>query len=267
MFNTETIKKLAEVLKLDVSDFTTKLKSDKEETLEVPTLFTEDDKNVFGTNRFNEGKRAMSEITAKDLKTKHNIDIASKNLDDVIEAIAEKKLADAKIAPDEQVKKHKKDADELRTKLQQAENEKQELINNHENKLFTMNIDNEIITSIPDLSYTIPKKAISVLYKAEREFKKEDNRIVTYKEGRPLVDKVLNPISLKDDLAQFCETYVNKNGMGGGDNSGGGTAGKFNTMSSFMDHLKKINVDPLSEQGLKLLSENKKAVATFDENK
>ena len=58
MFSAETIKKIGEVL--HISDFDAKLKSEKEETLEVPVLITEDEKNTFGTNRFNEGKKAAS---------------------------------------------------------------------------------------------------------------------------------------------------------------------------------------------------------------
>ena len=76
MFSADTIKKIGEVL--HISDFDAKLKSEKEETLEVPVLITEDEKNTFGTNRFNEGKKAASEILVKDLKTKHGIESDSK---------------------------------------------------------------------------------------------------------------------------------------------------------------------------------------------
>jgi hypothetical protein len=266
MFNAETIKKLAEVLKLDVSDFTTKIKSDKEETLEVPTLFTEEDKNAFGTNRFNDGKKAATEILVKDLKTKHNLDFEGKSIDTLLDKFSEKVIADANIAPDEKVKKYKVENEELKGKLQTTLTEKENIKKEYEGKLFHVGITNEVLNHIPK-NTTIPANDIADLFMNRHRVTKEDNSVVVYKGDQLLKDGLLNPIPLKDVVAQFSEAYINKNGMGGGDNSGGGTAGKFNTMSSFMDHLKKINVDSLSEQGLKLLSENKKAVTTFDENK
>jgi len=120
MYTKETLKKIADVLKLDVSVFEANLKSDKEETLEVPVLFTEDDKNSYGTNRFNEGKKAATEIAVKDMKEKHGLDFAGKSLDAALEAFAEKKLADAKIVPDEKVKKLETENKTLKTSLQEA---------------------------------------------------------------------------------------------------------------------------------------------------
>lgn len=266
MLKDETLKKIAEVLGIDASDFTTKLKSDKEETLEVPVLFTEEDKNSFGENRFKEGKKAATEILVKDLKAKHSLEFDGKSIDTLLEKFSEKVITDAKIEPTELVKKHKKDADELRLKLQEAEREKQSLINEHSNKLFQNIIDNTIFTEIPDKLFTIPKKSISVLYKAEREFKKEDDGIILYKEGKKLVDKVLSPVSIKDDLAQFCEQYVKKAGMGGGDDVNSGTDGKFTTMSALVEHCQKNGIELMSEKGQKLYLDNKKAVATFDDN-
>ena len=117
MFAKETLKKIADVLKLEVSDFEAKFKSDKEETLEVPVLYTEEDKNTFGTNRFNEGKKAATEIAVKDLKAKFNFDFEGKSMDMFLEKYAEKVIADAKITPDEQVKKLKDEKKQLQDQV------------------------------------------------------------------------------------------------------------------------------------------------------
>jgi len=263
MYTKETLKKIADVLKLDVSTFEANLKSDKEETLEVPVLYTEDAKESFGKNRFEEGKKAMSEITAKDLKTKYNLDITGKNLDDVIEAIAEKRLADAKIAPDEKVKKLADEKKALQEQNSLLLSDKEKLIKEHNDKLFHVETKSKILGYIPQ-NTTIPAEDIAALFMIHYRVVKEDNSVITYKGEQALKDNVLNPVPLQNVVAQFSESYIKKNGMGGGD-SGGGTPGKFSTMSSFMDHCQKNGIDAMSAAGQKLLTDNKEA--NFDYNK
>jgi hypothetical protein len=266
MYSKDTLKKIADVLKLDVSVFEANLKSDKEETLEVPVLYTEEAKDSFGKNRFEEGKKAMSEITAKDLKEKYSLDIQGKKLDDVIEAIAEKRLAEAKIKPDEKVTKLEAEKKELQGKYQEAIGKVESITKEMSDKLFQVETKSQIITNIPK-NTIIPAEDLADLFMNRHRVTKEDNRVIVYKGDQALKDSVLNPLALKDVVVQFTEPYIKKEGMGGGDNGGGGTPGKFNTASELMDYMKKNNIEPMSDAGLKLYSDNKKAVATFDETK
>ena len=271
MFSADTIKKIGEVL--HISDFDAKLKSEKEETLEVPVLITEDEKNTFGTNRFNEGKKAASEILVKDLKTKHGIESDSKSIDTFLEKYSEKVIADAKIKPDEQIEKFKKEAGELRTKLQAAEQEHTKTKSDYESKLFDVQTTSEIRSFFPDktadgkpIAYSLPVNDLVDLFKLRHRVANEDGSTVVYKGTTRLNDKVLSPIPLKDVVAQFAESYVAKGGMGGGDNGGGGGAApKFKTASEAYKYLKDHSIEPLSNEGLKLLNENKDA--GFDPNK
>ena len=271
MFSAETIKKIDEVL--HISDFDAKLKSDKEETLEVPVLITEDEKNTFGTNRFNEGKKAASEILVKDLKTKHGIESDSKSIDTFLEKYSEKVIADAKIKPDEQVEKYKKEAGELRTKLQAAEQEHTKTKSDYESKLFDVQTTSEIRSHFPDktadgkpIAYSLPVNDLVDLFKLRHRVANEDGSTVVYKGTTRLNDKVLSPIPLKDVVAQFAEGYVAKGGMGGGDNGGGGGAvPKFKTASEAYKYLKDHNIEPMGQEGLKMLNDNKDA--GFDPNK
>jgi hypothetical protein len=265
MLHTDTIKKLAEVLKLDVSEFTTKLKSDKEETLEVPTLITEDDKNSFGKNRFEEGKKAASEILVKDLKAKYALEFDGKSVDALMEKYSEKVLTDAKIETPEKVKKFENENKELKSKLQTAIDEKQTLSKDFNDKLFHVETKNQIFSFIPD-NTDIPKEDLADLFMLRHSVKKEDNGIVVYKGDQALKDNVLNPISMKDVVSQFCESHIKKGGMGGNDDKGGGTAGTFKTASELTAYMSKKGIDAMSPEGLKLYSDNKKAVTTFDEN-
>ena len=88
MLNQETQEKL-ESLGFVVSELENAIKSEKEESLEVPTLYkeqgmNEEQKRIFGNNRFDEGKKAMSEIKAKEIKSTYGIEMDGKNIDEVI---------------------------------------------------------------------------------------------------------------------------------------------------------------------------------------
>jgi hypothetical protein len=260
MFSVETIKKLGEVL--HISDFEAKLKSEKEEVLEVPVLITDDDKNKFGENRFNEGKKAATEILVKDLKVKHGLEFEGKSIDTLLSTFAEKAVADAKIAPDEKVKKLDTENKELKSKLQAATDKETTLTKEFETKLFNMGTQSQILSFIPEKTI-IPREDLAVLFMNSHRVAKEDDRIIVYKGAEALKDTVLNPVPLKDVVSQFAEKYIDKGGMGGGDN-GGGASGKFKTMSAFMAHCEKNHIEPMGAAGQKLLSENKDAA--FDYN-
>jgi len=266
MIAAETLKKIAEVLKVDVSVLTAAIKSEKDEMLEVPTLFTDDEKNAFGNNRFNEGKKAATEIAVKDLKAKHGLEFEGKTLDAALDAYAEKKLTDAKIAPDEKVKKLTDENAKLKTDLQKALDNENSIKSDYEGKLFHVGIRNEVLAHIPD-NTLIPKTDLIDLFMNRHRVTREDNSVVVYKGEQALKDKIQNPVPLKDVVAQFAEPYLKKNGMGGGDNGGGGAAGTFKTISEVYAHLKTKGVEPMSPEGLKEVASIQKANPSLDLSK
>jgi len=263
MYSKETLKKIADVLKLDVSTFEANFKSEKEETLEVPVLFTEDDKNKFGENRFNEGKKAASEILVKDLKQKHAIEFDGKSIDGFLDKFTEKVISDAKIAPDEKVKKLTDENKTLKDSLQTALGKEQTLAKEYADKLFHVETRSEILSHIPEKTI-IPREDLAVLFMNSYRVAKEDDRVIVYKGAAPIKDNVLNPVPLKTVITQFAEKYIDKTGMGGGD-SGGGANGKFKTMSSLQAHLESTKVNPGSDEGQKLIREHLKD-PSFDVN-
>lgn len=265
MFAKETLKKIADVLKLEVSDFEAKFKSDKEETLEVPVLYTEDDKNTFGTNRFNEGKKAATEIAVKDLKAKFNFDFEDKSMDTFLEKYSEKVIADAKITPDEQVKKLKDEKKQLQDQVGILKSENEKSTKDFNTRLFQVETQTEVFKHIPK-NTIIPAEDIALLFMNSHRVAKEDNRVVIYKGDNVLKDNVLNPLPLKDVIASFSEPYINKNGMGGGDTGGGGAATKYNTMSELYADLRKKGIEPLGPDGLKAVAEAKKNNPAFKES-
>lgn len=265
MIAKETLKKIADVLKLDVSDFEAKLKSDKEETLEVPVLYTEDDKTAFGTNRFNDGKKAATEIAVKDLKTKYGLEFEGKSLDNALEAYSEKKIAEAKLTPDRQVETLKGERKQLQDRLNILEGEKTELIKTHNDKMFQVETRASVFSHIPK-NTIIPTEDLAILFTNSHRVVKEDDRVVIYKGDQKLQDSVLNPIPLKDAIAAFAEPYIKKEGMGGGDDKGGGAGTKYSKMSDLYGDLKKKGIDPMGPDGLKAVAEAKKNNPAFDYN-
>lgn len=262
MLNAETLKKIAGVLGLEVSDLTAKIKSDTEETLEVPVVYTQADYDAFGANRFNEGKTAMSEIVTKDFKVKHpEVQFTGKNLENWIEAFADhrasEKLKEAKINPDERVKALEDDKKTLQTKLTEAEGKVAQTTKDFEQRMFQVEIRNQIISLIPD-NTVIPKEDLVDLFLNRHRVAKEENGISVYKGSELLRDKQLNLLPLKDVVTQFTENYVKKTGMGGG-NAGGGFTGKFTKMSQFMDYCKEHNLEPMGQEAQNLLLDKKEA--------
>ncbi len=265
MITQETLKRIAGVLGVEVSDLEAKIKSDKEEMLEVPTLFTEDEKNTFGENRFKEGKKAATEIAVKDLKARHALEFDGKSLDATLDAYAEKKMAEAKIAPDEKVKKLADENTRLKSDLQKAIDNENTIKGDYESKLFHVGIRSEVLTHLPD-NTLIPKEDMLELFMTRHRVAREDNSVIVYKGDHAIKDKVQNPIPLKEVVAQFSEFYLKKSGMGGGDN-GGGAGGRFNTISEVYADLKGKGVDPMGPEGLKAVSEAKKANPALDFSK
>jgi len=265
MLAQETLKKIAGVLGIEVSDLDAKLKSEKEETLDVPTLYTEDDKNTFGENRFKEGKKAATEIAVKDLKVKYGLEFEGKSLDSALEAYAAKAIADAKIAPDEKVKKLTEENGRLKGDLQKALDDATNIKGEFENKLFHVGIRSEVLTHIPD-NTLIPKEDLLELFMTRHRVAREDNSVIVFKGDQAIKDKVQNPVPLKDVVSQFAEPYLKKGGMGGGDN-GGGAGGKFNTISEVYTDLKSKGIEPMSQEGLKAVADAKKANPAIDLSK
>ena len=265
MIAQETLKKLAVVLGVEVSALEAKIKSEEEETLEVPVLFTEDDKNTYGENRFKEGKKAATEIAVKDLKVKHGLEFDGKSLDGALEAYANKMLADAKIAPDEKVRKLTEENGRLKTDLQKALENETNIKSDYEGKLFHVGVRSQVLTQIPD-NTLIPKEDLLDLFMNRHRVVKEDGSTIIYKGEQALKDNIQNPIPLKDVVAQFSEPYLKKAGMGGGDN-GGGAGGTFKTISDVYAHLTEKGIAPMSEEGLKAVAEAKKANPALDFSK
>lgn len=256
MLNKETENKL-KVLGIDVSKLIEAAKADNEVSLEVPTLYTEEQKNKFGSNRFDEGKTAMSEILAKDVKKTFNIDIDSKDINEVVKTYGELKSKESG-KPNERILALEKDNKELQDKLSGALGSVKTIESEYANKLFNIEIKNKLNSLIPETT-TIPKDDVVTLFLNYYNIEKDVNgRTVLKKDNEILKDNVLNPLEISSVLNQFLDQkqLIKKDGMGGSDRKGGGSA-KFSNMADFMDYCDKNKIEPMGKEGQAILAANK----------
>ena len=265
MLNKETQDKLV-ALGFDVSKLEEAIKSDSEQTLDVPSLktseefgklFTEDDKKIFGNNRFNEGKGAMSEIKAKELKEKYGIEVDGKDLDSVIEAYVANKVSETGAKPAEWADEKKT----LQQKISDAESNLLTKTTEFKNKLSNIENSNAIASLIPN-GTIIPKEDLLTIFNTRYRIAQEDGRTIIYKGSKKLQDDRLEPLAIKDVVASFIDEgkYVTNGGMGGKDDQGkGGGSAKFKTLNEFNDWCSKQDppINAMSEEGQKILSEKK----------
>ena len=256
MLNKETQDKLGKI-GLDVSKLSDAIKAEDEISLDVPTLYTEEQKNSFGSNRFNEGKNAFSEIKAKEYKTKFGVELDGKDLDKVIDHVIELKVEETGKKPDEQINAYKSQVSELQTKLQASISEKESLETEFQGRLLKNEVNNILMSATPDKT-KIPKQDLLTLFNSQYSVQNQDGKQVVLKGNEVLKDNLLNPVPIKEVYASFLDTgkYVEKNGMGGSDFEGGGSA-KFKDMDSFMKYCEKNNMEPMSPEGQTFLAKNK----------
>lgn len=260
-------------LGFDVEKLESAVKSDQEESIDIPTLKTseefekmvsEDDKNTFGNNRFDEGKKAMSEIKAKELKEKFGIEVEGKNLDNVIEAYASQKATAAGKKPEEWEAEKK----QLQQTIQSAETKLSEKETEFSQKLANIELRNQVLSLIPEET-SVPKQDLVDLFSLRYRVAQEDGRTVIYKGSDKLQDNRLEPLELKEVVTSFIDEgqYVKNPGMGGGDGSGssGGSSAKFKSLKEYEAYCEKEGLNPASEEANKILRERKDEAVSDEE--
>ncbi len=267
MLNQETKDKL-QGLGFDVSKLEEAVKADEEKSLEVPTLFkeqgiTEEQKNTFGTNRFEEGKRAMSEIKAKEFKTKFGVDMDGKDLDSVVNEIIKVKVKEQAGDPDKRVETLTQEKETLQGTILKLQEEATKKETEFSSKLFNIGVREQIKGIIPSEGMKVGQDDLTTLFLNGYGVTKDESGRTIVKKGEEVIkDKTtLEPLELKQVVNTFIDqgNYKIKNGMGGDDSSGSGGSDipKFKNTNEFMDWAKTNGQNPMSPEAQKVLAENK----------
>ena len=269
MLNTETKTKL-EGFGFDVSKLEVAVKSDKEESLDVPNLkteadfskmITEDQKTQFGSNRFEDGKKAMSEIKAKEFKEKYSLEIDGKDLDTVVEAYGKKTVVDAGIEPDKKVQSLTTQIDTLKTSLATSEGKIKTNESEYSQNLFNLEQRNQVVNFLPKETVISHEDIIALFFSGHRVTKDEQGRTAVKKGENLLKDQTTgDPLPLKDVVTSFVDErkFAKNGGMGGGDGDGGGGGStKFKNFTDFEAYCDKNKLNSMSEEAQKILKDNK----------
>jgi hypothetical protein len=167
--------------------------------------FMELDKAHLPKEVFTYVKGAVLEQTEKELAKKHGIE-SYQNLDDLVEAIITTK---AKPASDDETKKLKERIVELETN---HKNELENVSKTFQNRF----IDTELNRAISELPIEAEgnkldnqQEIVRAMVKSKFDFTIENDKIVTFKDGKPVTDVKLDPVPLKDVVYGFAKDYVN----------------------------------------------------------
>jgi hypothetical protein len=267
MLKKETIQKIAGLLKIKEADLETALKDEKEVDVTIEATlqtFTETEVATLKTNEYNSGKVKGVEMAVKETKEKLGLEFQGKTIEGLLTAAQKKAIDDAKIEPNKKV-------EELNEKLTNAQNSYKELetkLKAKETEVQNTKIKTDVFKYIPAFGDEGPAfDQEDVYHKMLREgyeFKEENGKTVAYLNGKQVIDKVSNPVEMKDVVTGFLkekklisETDAPK-GRGGGN---GAATSKFASLSEVKAHFqsqgKSLNGQEFSEAVNKAAADNK----------
>ncbi len=195
------------------------------------SVLSEEELTTVKGNSYKDGKKAGVEMEVDSIKKELNLDFTGKTVKGLADAVAKKAVDDAKIEPDKKVT-------ELTQKLatvQQTATDLQTKLAEKEGELTSVKTLGTLTKDIP-ANLSLPANKVLLLMKEDGyEYKTEDGKIVWYKDGKALTDKLGNNMPTKDVTTEYATANkllteaAPKGGRGKGDESG--PAGVFTKLS------------------------------------
>jgi hypothetical protein len=194
------------------------------------TPLTEAEIQTLKDNEYKNGKTKGVEIAVKDAREKLGLDFQGKTIDGLLDAHGKKVIADAKITPNEKVTELEGKVVTLQTTVKDYESK----LAAKDTEVQGVRINGELIKHIPSGCILEPDEAISVMRTKGYDFKLEGDKVVPYKDGKQLTDKLSNTMAVKDVVTAFItekKLVPEAGGSGGRGGSDKGGAGKFSKLS------------------------------------
>jgi prefoldin subunit 5 len=274
MLKKEAISKIATNLKIKEADLIAALTATEETDITIPEInsFTTDELATRDTNLkatgYTEGKIAGTEMLIKDLKTKHAIEIDSKDADKFIDAFKDKVLKEAKVEPNQKISELNATIAQLQGNITAFDTEKAGYLN----QINAIKIDSKLSGLLPkNINPVLTSDIIMNDLKSNYEFTSEDGKSVVKKDGQILKDaKLVEPLSwdtvINQHLAErkwLVEEPASKQGRGVGSDSSGGIKLR---LSDFVAEWKAAGKSENSAEFTSAVMAAKEANPSFDMN-
>ena len=252
------LKQVAALVGTDTETLTTYFKSG--EGFTFPELHTTEQLNTFGATKDKEGyeraKNVSKEIHTKDLKKKYpDIKYDGKDPFEMLNRITKYELELAKIEPTEQIETLKKEKEIFANQLEERDLSIVDIKKEYENKLYSVEVNNNLLSMFPKES-TLPNDKLLILFNSEYKIDKEDGEQIIFKGGKKLQDQYGKPLELKDVVSGWVDENKFITHKGFGEDDKGGTNGdkKFIDANEHYEFCIKNKIEPMSDEGLALLS-------------
>ena len=223
---------------------------------------SKDEEESYVTNLKNEARTAGVEIAVKEARNTLGLDFTGKTVDNLIEAVKTKTLADAKIEPEAKVAELMKDVDTLKTTISTITAEKEQVQSQFHSFKSESVINNTLSSVIPD-NAALPKDDMIILLKSKMKFQvDESNKIVVLGQDGNIMKNptTLDPLDAKSVVTSFFNdnpTYIKGAGGGAGGDDSGGKGGAM-TVEEFIAKKEKEGVSHTSQEFQKELMELQK---------
>jgi len=208
---------------------------------------TTEEEESFSKNIKSAAAIAGLEVAIKEYRNETGLEFQGKNIEALVKAVQDKTLADAKIEPEEKLKKANTDIETLKTTIQTLQSEKQKVESEWGTYKKSITIDSKLSSLLPD-NLLLPKEDSLLILKNRMKFDTDENGnvLVLGPNGEPLQDKTtLNPLPVKDVLNTFFTEnpqYITGSTGGRGGNDSEGSKGKIST-NDFIEQKKKDGVE------------------------
>jgi hypothetical protein len=217
-------------------------------------------KNTLATDEYKKGKVAGVEMSIKEAREKHGLTFEGKTIDNLLEAMQAKAIADAKVEPNTKIQALEADLKKIQTNYLTLETEHNSFKQAVEGEKVRFKKDNTILSKI-DPSKLIVSPDIAILALKNKGFdidSAEDGSFVPVLNGAVLKDqRTLQPLSIdtviNDTLASLNLFKQATGGAGGKDEPGGAGATSYeafakrmadnNIQSGSMEFNEKMNAE------------------------
>jgi hypothetical protein len=264
MLTKDTIKKIAENLKIKTEDFEAAITNEKEVEVTIPelTIFTTDelktrDENLKRKN-YEDAKTAGVEILVKELKEKTGVSVEGKDPYKFMDAYKEHILNEAKVEPSEKIKEQDGIIEKLKTTVKSIESEKKAL----EDRVKETTLQQQIFSGIKKEAI-IPVSDVYTLMKTKGySFTEEKGKIIASMHGEVIRDdKTQDALSGIDALDAFIsENNLEKQADPDDPTGRGGKSTKTNTgaITRLSELEKKYKEEGKSINGSEFMAEAQK---------